>query len=49
MAEDREAAVNYFEENGMPVRHYGEYEGGNYTVFDSREKLGTFVQEKYEP
>jgi methylmalonyl-CoA/ethylmalonyl-CoA epimerase len=49
MTEDREAAVTYFEENGMPVRHYGEYEGGNYTVFDSKEKLGTFVQVKYEP
>ena len=49
MTEDREAAVKYFEENGMPVRHYGEYEGGNYTVFDSKEKLGTFVQVKYEP
>ncbi len=49
MTEDREAAVKYFEGNGMPVRHYGEYEGGNYTVFDSKEKLGTFVQVKYEP
>ena len=25
----------------MPIRHYGEYEGGNYTVFDSKEKLAT--------
>ncbi|WP_312431769.1 VOC family protein [Lacrimispora sp.] len=49
MTKDREAAVKYFEENGMPVRHYGEYEGGNYTVFDSKEKLGTYVQVKYEP
>lgn len=49
MTDDREKAVKYFEENGMPVRHYGEYEGGNYTVFDSKEKLGTFVQVKYEP
>ena len=49
MTDDRDTAVKYFEENDMPVRHYGEYEGGNYTVFDSREKLGTFVQVKYEP
>lgn len=49
MTEDREAAVSYFEQNNMPVRHYGEYEGGNYTVFDSKEKLGTYVQVKYEP
>ena len=49
MTDDRDAAVRYFEENDMPVRHYGEYEGGNYTVFDSKEKLGTFVQVKYEP
>ncbi len=49
MTEDREAAVKYFEENDMPVRHYGEYEGGNYTVFDSKDKLGVYVQVKYEP
>lgn len=49
MTDDRETAVKYFEENDMPIRHYGEYEGGNYTVFDSKEKLGTFVQVKYEP
>lgn len=49
MTDDREAAVEYFEKNGMSIRHYGEYEGGNYTVFDSKEKLGTFVQVKYEP
>ena len=49
MTDDRDEAVKYFEENDMPVRHYGEYEGGNYTVFDSKEKLGTFVQVKYEP
>ena len=49
MTDDRDAAVKYFEENDMPIRHYGEYEGGNYTVFDSKEKLGTFVQVKYEP
>ncbi len=49
MTDDREKAVKYFEENQMPIRHYGEYEGGNYTVFDSKEKLGTYVQIKYEP
>lgn len=49
MTDDRATAVQYFEENDMPIRHYGEYEGGNYTVFDSKEKLGTFVQVKYEP
>lgn len=48
MTDNREAAVNYFEQNQMPVRHYGEYDGGNYTVFDSKEKLGTYVQVKYE-
>ncbi|MDD3278940.1 MAG: VOC family protein [Lachnospiraceae bacterium] len=43
---DRDAVVKYFEEHGMPIRHYGEYPGGNYTVFDSREKFGTFLQVK---
>ena len=46
MTRDREPVVQYFEENGMPVRHYGEYTGGNYTVFDSKEKFGTFIQVK---
>lgn len=49
MTDDRDRAVKYFEENGMPVRHYGEYEGGNYTVFDSAEKTGVYIQVKYEP
>ena len=48
MTRDREPVVQYFEENGMPVRHYGEYTGGNYTVFDSKEKFGTFIQVKEE-
>jgi len=46
MTKDREPVVKYFEENGMPVRHYGEYEGGNYTVFDSKAKFATFLQVK---
>ena len=46
MTRDREPVVQYFEENGMPVRHYGEYTGSNYTVFDSKEKFGTFIQVK---
>ncbi len=46
MTRDREPVVQYFEENRMPVRHYGEYTGGNYTVFDSKEKFGTFIQVK---
>ncbi|MDR1766101.1 MAG: VOC family protein [Lachnospiraceae bacterium] len=46
MTKDREPVVKYFEENGMPVRHYGEYEGGNYTVFDSKGTFGTFIQVK---
>lgn len=46
MAKDRAPVVQYFEGNGMPVRHYGEYTGGNYTVFDSKERFGTFIQVK---
>lgn len=46
--EDREKVVEYFEKNEMPVRHYGEYTGGNYTVFDSAEALGVLVQIKAE-
>jgi len=48
MTDKRESVVQYFEEHGMPVRHYGEYEGGNYTVFDSLQKLGVFIQVKEE-
>lgn len=46
---DREKAVRFFEEEGMPVRHYGEYPGGNYTFMDSEAKLGVLVNIKYEP
>ena len=49
MVDDRDSVVKYFEDNEMPIRHYGEYEGGNYTVFDSKDKLATFLQVKYEP
>ncbi len=45
---DRENVVGYFEKNEMPVRHYGEYTGGNYTVFDSAEHLGVLIQAKQE-
>lgn len=48
MTDNRDSVVRYFTENGMPVRHYGEYEGGNYTVFDSKEKLGVYIQVKAE-
>ena len=47
--DERDSVVKYFEENEMPIRHYGEYDGGNYTVFDSKDKLATFLQVKYEP
>lgn len=48
MTEDREKVVKYFAENDMPIRHYGEYEGGNYTVFDSKDKFGIYLQVKSE-
>ncbi len=48
MTEDRPTVVKYFEENEMPVRHYGEYQGGSYTVFDSLERLGIYIQVKDE-
>lgn len=46
--ENREEVVQYFEQHDMPVRHYGEYAGGNYTVFDSEAQLGLLIQAKYE-
>ena len=49
MVDERDSVVQYFEDNDMPVRHYGEYEGGSYTVFDSKDKLATFLQVKHEP
>jgi len=48
MTEDRKPIVNFFESNNMPVRHYGEYSGGNYTVFDSEKDLGVLIQVKEE-
>lgn len=48
MTEDRTPIVEYFEENAMPIRHYGEYSGGNYTVFDSAKDLGVLIQVKEE-
>lgn len=49
ITEDREKAIGYFTENDMPIRHYGEYPGGNYTFMDSEKKLGVLVNLKYEP
>lgn len=49
MTNDREAVVNYFQESGIPVRHYGEYPGGNYTIFDTEEKYKVLLQVKYKP
>lgn len=46
VTENREETIRYFEEQNMPVRHYGEYPGGNYTVMDSVEKLGVYVNVK---
>jgi hypothetical protein len=48
MTEERTPIVEYFEENEMPIRHYGEYPGGNYTVFDSAKDLGVLIQVKEE-
>lgn len=49
VTENREETIRYFEEQNMPVRHYGEYPGGNYTIMDSAEKLGVYVNVKYQP
>ena len=49
MTNDRDKVVNYFKKNDMPVRHYGEYPGGNYTVFDSVDKFKVLIQVKYKP
>ena len=43
-------AVNsFYEVMKNYLKIYGEYEGGNYTVFDSAEKTGVYIQVKYEP
>lgn len=49
MTNDRDKVVDYFEKNDMPVRHYGEYPGGNYTIFDSEDKFKVLIQVKYKP
>ena len=46
MTEDRDKVVQYFAEQNMPVRHYGEYPGGNYTVFDCAELFKVLIQVK---
>lgn len=43
---DRDATIQELEDNGMKVRHYGEYPGGNYTVIDSEEQLGVYLNIK---
>ena len=48
MTDDRQKVVEYFETNNIPVRHYGEYPGGNYTVFDSAKEFGVKIQVKEE-
>lgn len=46
MTENRDQVVEYFEDRQMPVRHYGEYPGGNYTVFDCAEIFKVLIQVK---
>ncbi len=49
MTNNREKVVDYFEKKDVPVRHYGEYPGGNYTIFDSTDKFKVLIQVKYKP
>ncbi len=49
MTNDRDSVVEYFEKKDIPVRHYGEYPGGNYTIFDSEAEFKTLLQVKYKP
>ena len=46
MTDDREQEVEYFAHKDIPIRHYGEYEGGNYTVFDTKDQFGLYLQVK---
>ena len=49
MVDDRDAVLNKLDKLGIPVRHYGEYTGGSYTVVDSQEQLGVLLNLKHEP
>lgn len=49
MTNDREPVVQYFAQKGAPIRHYGEYPGGNYTVFDTKDSFKVLIQVKYKP
>ncbi len=46
MVPDREPIIQYFKGKGAPIRHYGEYPGGNYTVFDTQDLLKVLIQVK---
>ncbi|MFC0470414.1 VOC family protein [Halalkalibacter kiskunsagensis] len=47
--EDRGKVIEHFSEKGIPIRHYGEYPGGNYTFVDSTKQLGVILNIKHEP
>lgn len=44
----RDEVKSYFEGLGINERHYGEYTGGNYTVFDTADLFGVKIQVKEE-
>ncbi|MBW7458664.1 VOC family protein [Paenibacillus sepulcri] len=43
---DRVKVIEYFASKGVPIRHYGEYPGGNYTFMDSVKELGVILNIK---
>lgn len=45
---DKTDIVHYFNNQNIPIRHYGEYTGGNYTVFDAAKEYGVMIQVKEE-
>lgn len=47
VVQDREAALNFLDQNGIPVRHTGVYPGGSYTFVDSEKQLGVLLNIKY--
>ena len=40
VVEDRAGAIKALDEAGMPVRQFGQFKGGNYSVIESGETLG---------
>ena len=48
MTKSRDEVKNYFQSLGINERHYGEYHGGNYTVFDAAALFGVKIQVKEE-